>query len=275
MAMSADAQAAADQVTARLMADPVLGPLLQRQAAGQPFDAAAADARLKALGIELPKGMWISGGKVQHENMTLDNIGKALKIGIPVAIGAYGVGALAGAGGAASGGAAGTGAATTVGTSAGTAAAGGSFWSRLAGPLIGAGAGVASTAIQAHSNSEAAKLEAEAADKALALQTKMYEERRSDEQPYRQIGTGALGLLGQGMGIDMTPPKPAAPLPVGGSQTPAATANSGGTMAALGPPQPAAAPSMVTVKSPTGQVGQIPAAMLPNALAAGGTQVHP
>lgn len=281
MADSPEAQKAADAITAKLMADPVLGPLLQRQAAGQPFDANAADARLKAVGIELPPGMWISKGKVQHENMTVDNIGKALKIALPVAMGASLLAGPIGAGAAAGGGAtAGAGAGASGAAAGGVAAAAGpSIWKSLAGPLIGAGTAIGSAAIQAHSNSEAVKAEQEAADKALALQERMFNQRRADEAGFRQISTGALGLLGQGMGIDMTPPVPEQPPQT--SQAAATNAMNGataGTLAQMGPPPQMSMPTnpalgsepMVRVYSPTGSVGQVPQSKLQAALAAGG-----
>jgi hypothetical protein len=142
-----------------------------------------------------------------------------------------------------------------AGLGGGTAAtAGGTgLFSKLAGPLIAGGTQIGSAAIQAKSNSDAAKLESEAAEKALALQRQMYEERRADEAGYRRIGNGALGLLGQGMGIDMTP-QPAAPAPATAPQT------SGGPMGALGPPASPQAPQVAftSMRAPNGMVLQIP-----------------
>lgn len=180
-------------------------------------------------------------------------------------------------------GAAATSAGTTAGTTAATTAAtaGPGLFSRLAGPIISGVATLGSTAIQAHANSEAVKAEQDAAAKALALQDKMFEQHRADEAPYRQIGTGALGLLGQGMGIDMTPPPTPEAQSSSAFNTAKTTAQQTGTLASMGPPPAPPQTSMPTnpalgtepmvrVYSPGGQVGQVPQSKLQAALAAGG-----
>lgn len=100
--MDPQEQMVADQLTTRLQSDPIAGPLLRQQAAKQPFDAQALDSRIKQLGITIPQGMWVSGGKVQHESMAVDNFGKAVLIGSGAAVGGAALGSALGAGGAAS-----------------------------------------------------------------------------------------------------------------------------------------------------------------------------
>lgn len=274
MAVSADAQAAADHVTQVLQADPVLGPLLKQQAAGQPFDANAANLRLQQLGITLPQGMWISGGKVQHENMTVDNIGKALKIAIPAVIGAYGVGALAGAGGAASGGAAGTAGTTAATTTA--AASTPSLLHSLLPTIIGAGTQLAGAGIAAHGNSEATKAQTEAADKALAVTEQQYALQRQDTAPYRALGQGAVGNLGYLSGIDVesrvpelssTVPK----VPYGQTAPMAAptAAAPAQNLSTLGAPSPQAS-GFVSMKTPDGRIVNVPQAQVADAQQHGG-----
>jgi hypothetical protein len=116
--------------------------------------------------------------------------------------GALAVGAFAPAAGA---GAVGAGGAGTAGTVAGTAAAAGggsSLLHDLLPTIIGAGATLGGTAISAKANSDAAKIAAEQADKALALQKEQYALQRQDTAPYRALGQGAVGNLGFLSGID-------------------------------------------------------------------------
>lgn len=81
--------------------------------------------------------------------------------------------------------------------------------------LIAIGISAAASAYSAKkassANKEAAKTSADASDKALDVQKEMYDQTRTDNQSYRQIGNGALSQLGYGLGIDLTPPK-AAPI---------------------------------------------------------------
>lgn len=278
MADSPEAQQAADQITARLMADPVLGPLLQRQAAGLPFDSYAADARLKQLGIELPKGMWISGGKIQHENMTVDNIGKALKIGLPIAIGASALGAfgsgssIPGVGGASE---------PFMGpineVAKDTITKGPSLLHSLLPTIIGAGASLGGAAIGSKGISDAAKIQAESADKALQVQKEQYALQRQDTAPYRALGQGAVGNLGYLSGIDTQSKVPELSqtvpnVPYGQTAAPTSPL---GTLGQMAPAAPAQSPQagMVRVKAPSGQVGLIPQARLQDALAGGMQQV--
>lgn len=58
--------------------------------------------------------------------------------------------------------------------------------------LIGAGASVAGAAIGAHSASSAEKAQTDAANKALALQSQIYQDQKAALQPYQQLGTDAI-----------------------------------------------------------------------------------
>lgn len=235
MAVSADAQKAADQLTAKLMADPVLGPLLKRQAAGQPFDSNAADARLKELGIELPQGMWISKGKVQHENMTVDNIGKALKIALPIVITA---GALGGFGAPGAGG----------GATAPVAAASGGLWSKLAAPLITtgiqAGTNLLGTKMEVNANERAAEIAAKSAEDALNWQKDVYGQRQEQLAPTIGVGNGATRALGNLMGIAE---------PEGGYHAPPAPGSAPPSPPATAPAAPTPSAG-VKLRAPNGQV---------------------
>lgn len=274
MATTADAQAAADKITTALQTDPTLGPLLKRQAAGQSFDATAANARLKQLGIELPTGMWLSGGKVQHENMTVDNIGKAVKIGSLLAIGAYGVGALAG--GATSGSYIGTAVAHTaaqssvpiasVGASVAPAVvkAAPSLWSKLVSPAvttgIQAGTSLIGTKMQVDANKKAADIAAKAAQDALDWEKQQYATRQQQLAPSIGVGNQATVRLGELMGL---------PTPAGGyqapAQAPAAPPAAPPAVPTSGPSGAPAAPDGVRMKTPQGRVILVPQAEVAHA----------
>lgn len=71
--------------------------------------------------------------------------------------------------------------------------------------LISGGAAVGGAAISARGQSTAADKQAEAIQKGIDLQEKMYHQDRADLAPYRELGGGAVGNLAYGMGI----PKPA------------------------------------------------------------------
>ncbi len=74
--------------------------------------------------------------------------------------------------------------------------------------IIQGGATIFGAKTAANSNTEAAKLQAATADKALAIQKQMYDQTRTDEAPYRAFGAGALGALSQGLGVAPTPAAP-------------------------------------------------------------------
>ena len=63
--------------------------------------------------------------------------------------------------------------------------------------IIGAAAGIGSSAIQAHQAGKAGDAPTDAANKALALQQQQYQQARTDAAPYQQLGQSTLGRLGQ------------------------------------------------------------------------------
>ncbi len=168
-------------------------------------------------------------------------------------------------------------------------------------PFLGPAASLGGAAISANSNTEAAKIQAAEADKALALQKQIYDTTRGDLGPYRDIGGAAVGQLGYGLGLPgyESGKAPAQPTPspfsnpvVGGpgasqsqiqpgtrtvTNTPGSMSNATGSGNTINPyftaGQQAAGGGMVTVKAPNGSVGQIPANRLNEALAAGGQVV--
>lgn len=71
-----------------------------------------------------------------------------------------------------------------------------SFVAVAVGAGIFAAGGIGSALIQSNAASEAAKKQQEAADKATALQERMYTQNRSDNEPWRQTGVKALSDLG-------------------------------------------------------------------------------
>ncbi len=166
---------------------------------------------------------------------------------------------------------------TTAATTAAVGGGAGSLLHSLLPSIIGGGAALGGAAISAHSNTEAAKIAAEQADKALAIQQQQYALQRQDTAPYRALGQGAVGNLGFLSGIaaptpdeltqlSSTVPKTAPPA------LPTASTPPQPSLATLGQPSSGSS-QMVQVRSPSGSIGTIPAAMLQQALAAGATQV--
>jgi hypothetical protein len=106
-------------------------------------------------------------------------------------------------------GAAATTPAFAAGGSTGAAAAP-SIWDRIFGKSTtdkiitgaGMGANLAGSIIQSRQASKAAEAEKEAADKALALQSNIYQQQRSDLAPYRNAGASSLSALTYGLGLD-------------------------------------------------------------------------
>lgn len=153
-------------------------------------------------------------------------------------------------------------------------------------PLIaGAGASVAGSAIQAHSAKNAAKTQAQSADKALAFNQRVYDDQMRMVNPYVQFGTQSLGNLGrmaatpfseqtngyvqaaQGGGIpsfQQGMSNPAQGLSLGSMGAP-----QGGPMAPQGGGQ------MVRLRAPNGEMAQFPMGHpnIQRALAAGAQRV--
>lgn len=72
----------------------------------------------------------------------------------------------------------------------------------VAGAVIGAVGAVAGGALSAQGSKKAAQGQVDAANKATEQQWDMYQQQRTDQEPWRQAGTQALGSLLAGMGLD-------------------------------------------------------------------------
>lgn len=177
---------------------------------------------------------------------------------------------------------AGGGAAAGSGASAGAAAGGGivagggsSLLHSLLPTIIGAGTSLAGAGIASHGQTKAAELQAASADKALAELKRQYELQREDLAPYRNLGAGAVGNLSYLGGIaPPTLPAQAAPQASTALASLGAPHGTNPTNAPVtGQAMPRPGVQMVKVRSPSGQIGDVPAHLLPKALQAGGTQV--
>jgi hypothetical protein len=145
-------------------------------------------------------------------------------------------------------------------------------------PLAVAGASVVSGAMGAHAANSAAKTQAASADKALALNTRIYDDQRAQMQPFVTGGQQAFQTLLSGwqnrQGMSPGPAMAQTPLRSAGSgQTPTAAAN-GSFGQAMGAPNPAANSGSVVLRAPTGEVREVPAHMADRLLAAGATRVQ-
>lgn len=238
------------KLKAAALADPALGNELKKQAQKQPFDSNLVIAKLKALGLDTPpKGAWISGGEGAKEP-TDPFWTKALPIMGAALAGGYALSAAAGAGAPAAG--------ITTGptleqagltTAAKTGFSAKSLFSGITGgDLLKTGVGITGNVLSANAQKHASDLEAQAADKALAFQKEQYEQQRTDNAPYRQVGASSLAALSQGLGLPAYQAPPSAP-------------TNGGTLASLAqPPQAAQTPdAMVSLRAPNGSVKQVPA----------------
>lgn len=144
--------------------------------------------------------------------------------------------------------------------------------------IIGVGGALGGAAIASKAQSAAAQTQADAIQKGVDLEEKMYQQDRADLEPYRAIGAGGLSQLGYLAGIPSAAPAaaPASSLSSLGTAVPRPASTPAPRSPAQAAAQAQAAQGgspMVSVRSPNGHVGQIPATMLPQALAAGGTQV--
>jgi hypothetical protein len=185
--------------------------------------------------------------------------------------------------------------------------------SAIAGGTAIVGAKMASNAnknaseTQATSESEALKVQKEMFDRELADEQQKYQQgradvaqSRSDLSPYRSIGQGALGLLGQGLGINVTsePPmnvaSPTTPnagpmaqlaMPNASSQATATLSNMGIDSAhdakgrlseitnTLNGAQQASQSGYAAMRTPSGKAIQVPAHLVDQALAKGAQMV--
>lgn len=140
--------------------------------------------------------------------------------------------------------------------------------------IIMGGAQVVGNVIASKGQTKAAETANKGIEKGVELQREMYQQDRADLAPYRNLGGGAVGNLAYLAGIAPT-------------AAPATTAPPTTMLSSLGAPHgtnphndpvvghamPRPGVQMVKVRSPSGQIGDVPAHLLPKALQAGGTQV--
>lgn len=175
--------------------------------------------------------------------------------------------------------------------------------------IIGGVASVFGAHEAASATKDAAKTQADYANRALDIQQQQYQQRLQNLTPYRQAGTGALGQLNTLMGLP-GPPKPGPGLPsatdamgnpvamqqapgtarpinplIGGVPTGLIAQNGPndpgyyapgygpGAMNAAGAPNAAGSTGPVSIKAPNGNVYAVPQNMVAQALANGGQRV--
>jgi type II secretory pathway pseudopilin PulG len=117
--------------------------------------------------------------------------------------------------------------------------------------IIGAAAAAGSAKIQSNAAKNAAKTQARSTEQALTVQQQNLQQQQTRLQPYQQLGTAALGRLGQIAGVP--PPAPsasAAPLVPNQAQPRMA-------MGAMGS-QPMKNITPVQMRAPNGMVKSIP-----------------
>lgn len=240
-------------------------------------------AYLTQNGVPVPKDFHIDeAGNFNQKsrlkrNLIIAGIGVGAAVGAPILLGALGggagaagaagvalpgsigggtVAALPGALGAGGGLAAGGAGAVTGASVAGAATAAAkspSLWSKISGKDllevgVPAGAQVAGALIGANAQKAAAKMEADAAREALAWQKDVYAERQRQLAPAIGVGNGATMKLGDLMGIQA---------PAGGYQ-PNLPQTAQATQRQPTAATPGAAPAMVPMRAPTGQVSMVP-----------------
>ncbi len=156
------------------------------------------------------------------------------------------------------------------------------------------GANLAGSIIQSRQASKAAEAEQAAAEKALALQSNIYQQQRADLAPYRNAGSSSLSALTYGLGLDpsksadtTTPyfqqqaqaqnnavpqnaqrnPNSPATQPIQAGNYTGGTAVPRTSLTALSSPSS----GMVAMRSPDGRPAQVPQNQVQAALAAGGS----
>lgn len=277
--MTEDAKLAA--INAAVAKDPELQKLVQRSLSGDttgvtsPFDTPQIllNLRLKSMGLEMPKAWTLDeAGQAKQQSWFQRNMDWVM----PLALigGGLTAGALAGGGAGVATGAGATGAATGAGSASVPALTAGfpsaaaitpaaatpSLWSKIAGPLISTGipaaTGLIGTKMQVDANKAASDATAKAAQDALDWEKQQYGVRQEQLAPTIGVGNAARLRLGDLMGLQA---------PEGGYHAPAVTqpngvavTNAPPVVPTSGTPAPAA-PQMVTMKAPTGQVSSVPA----------------
>jgi membrane protease subunit (stomatin/prohibitin family) len=174
---------------------------------------------------------------------------------------------------------------TTTGISAAAPAGTSSWWKNLLGigskaDAIRTGANLAGNYLQSRQVDKAVQAQVDAANKALDLQSNIYQQQRSDLAPYRNVGSASIGELSRLMGLpagsDTTTPyfqqqaqgqqQAAQQQQQTDNRQPPATPTQAaprGTVASLGD-------GFVNMVSPDGRPARVPQAQVQSALAAGG-----
>jgi hypothetical protein len=137
-------------------------------------------------------------------------------------------------------------------------------------PLAVAGASVVSGAMGAHAAKSAANTQAASADKALALNTRIYDDQRAQMQPFVTGGQQAFQTLLNGwqsrQGMSPGPQMTATPLAPG--RVPNVAGNGGQGVAfgqAMGAPNsgsPGLSSGMVQMQAPDGSVRPVPSQLV-------------
>ncbi len=168
------------------------------------------------------------------------------------------------------------------------AASGNSFWDSILGKSknqkiatgLGLGLGALGNYLQSRQVDKAVQAQVDAAQKALDLQSNIYQQQRSDLAPYRNVGSASIGELSRLMGLpagsDTTTPyfQQQAQAQQAAAQQNQQTQNRApaaaptqavprGTVASLGD-------GFVNMVSPDGRPARVPQAQVQSALAAGG-----
>jgi hypothetical protein len=137
-------------------------------------------------------------------------------------------------------------------------------------PLAVAGASLVSGAMGAHAAKSAATTQAASADKALALNSRIYDDQKAQMQPFVTGGQQAFQTLLNGWQSrqGMAPGQAMASTPlrqVGSGQTPAAAAAAGPFGQAMGAPNsgsPGLSSGMVQMRAPDGTVRPVPSQLV-------------
>lgn len=232
--------------------------------------------RIKALGVQMPTdyGWDPESGQITKADSAWKTFWKTLPVAVGVAVGVPAAGnAILRAATQQ----------TTPGTTNQTTppppnTGGSRFWENLAGVGVPAAGQIVATKMAndannratdtlAASNERTAKIQAEAAEKALALERDIYQQGRADLTPYRNIGTSSLGELSRRMGFGELDTTDRTPLPsaVGATNLSALPMPQGGPTAGFG-----GGPQGIRMYSPTGELGLVPANKVNEAIAAGG-----
>lgn len=168
----------------------------------------------------------------------------------------------------------------------GAAAAGGSsIWDKIGGALlnpavigsaIAGGLGYLGASKAASASEQAAALNNQYLNRALDVNTQMYNQRIQNLQPYRSSGGNALGTLNSLMGLPAVPAAlPAQPIPTStGQNLPGPPPTAPSALGAIGQPAPGGQGATTAVRAPNGNVYQVPQNMLSQALQQGGTVIN-